>query len=157
MRRTGRPKHQASPTSSTAGSAPIWNIHEEAVVKLSERETAESSKHPFGIPDEQVARPLFRTGPIQDGGRSPLNHSKFGQRSVDGADHVNSPHMRLFDQCPYRRRTSIRPFPLRFTTKTRRPAIPNNTLSCRITDSQAIGLLTATSTAERLRGKGRPS
>ncbi len=48
--------------------AEFWNIHEEAVVKLSERETAESSKHPFGIPDRQAARPLFRTGPIQDDG-----------------------------------------------------------------------------------------
>ncbi len=37
-------------------STEFWNIHEEAIVKFSERESMESSKHPFGIPDEQAAR-----------------------------------------------------------------------------------------------------
>ncbi len=59
----------ASPDlTSICGSADIWNIHEEAVVKFNERETAESSKHPFGIPDRQAAIPLLRIGPIHDDG-----------------------------------------------------------------------------------------
>lgn len=49
-------------------SAKRWNIHEEAVVKSSRRESAGLSNHPFGIPALQAASVRVRASPIHCGG-----------------------------------------------------------------------------------------